>query len=130
VKHAKQHFRRLSRGLCYVAIAGAVGSLLLLLGTDSYHMFGYREEHSRISAIPLAAIGCAYIFLQFSGNHRLRDLLKSLCLGLAFVFWGFEVLVPPSRLLMVMDNFVVGVFVLDLAVIIIDHLKCREHEIL
>ncbi len=50
-------------------------------------------------------------------------------LGLAFVLWGTEQLLPPSAWVTVMDSLVIGIFVVDLALIIIEHLNRNNREI-
>ena len=50
-------------------------------------------------------------------------------LGLAFVLWGAEQLLPVSRWVTAMDCLVVTIFVIDLSLITIEHLKRKDHEL-
>jgi hypothetical protein len=49
--------------------------------------------------------------------------IKGIALGLAFVLWGGEQLLPPSRLVTVMDEGAVTIFVVDVSLIIRQHLS-------
>ncbi len=82
-----------------------------------------------MGAIPLILIGLSYASFQFSTQRPHSERVKGLLLGLAFVLWGSEQLLPPSPWVTVMDSLVISIFVVDLALIIIEHLKRNNHEI-
>ena len=82
-----------------------------------------------MGALPLILIGLSYISFQLSAERGRSERAKGLLLGLAFVLWGTEQLLPPSAWVTVMDNLVITIFVVDLALIIIEHLKRKDHEL-
>ena len=108
----------ISYGLFTLALLGIVA---LLLG-DALHHYKYSLLHQHIAAFPLMFIGLSYISLQFSLKQSVTDTIKSVLLGLAFVLWGGEMLLPGSALVTVMDGAVVTIFVVDLAWVIKDKL--------
>ncbi len=82
-----------------------------------------------MGALPLMCIGLSYISFQLSADRQRGELVKGLLLGTAFVFWGGEQLLPSSSLVTVMDSIVITIFVVDLGLIIVEHLKRKDHEI-
>jgi len=82
-----------------------------------------------MGALPLICIGLSYISFQLSAERERSELVKGLLLGIAFVFWGSEQLLPSSPLVTVMDSIVITIFVVDLGLIIVEHLKRKDHEI-
>jgi len=50
-------------------------------------------------------------------------------LGLAFVLWGGGQLLPPTSRVTIMDASVVTIFVVDLSLIIVEHLRRKDHEL-
>jgi hypothetical protein len=75
-------------------------------------------------------IGFSYIVLQLSGRQRWNEMVKGVLLGTAFPLWGCEQLLPPSPLVTAMDSAVVAIFVVDLSLIILEHLRRQDHEAL
>jgi len=73
-------------------------------------------------------IGASYIFLQLSTRRRCNEILKGVLLGTAFLLWGGEQLLPPSPLVTAMDSAVITIFVVDLSLITLEHLKRQDHE--
>ena len=80
-------------------------------------------------ALPLILIGLSYMSFQLSVERGRSERAKGLLLGLAIVLWGTEQLLPPSAWVTVMDSLVITIFVVDLALIIVEHLKHKDHEI-
>ena len=85
--------------------------------------------HSHLAAVPLLLIGASYLCLQLSARRTRGEMVQGLLLGGAFVLWGAEQLLPPSRLVTVMDGLVVTIFVADLSAIILEHLKRNDHDL-
>jgi hypothetical protein len=79
--------------------------------------------HVALSAAPLILIGAAYIALQCLLRPGFKELSKRLLLGLAFILWGIDQLLPPSRASMVLGDAVITLFVVDLGLITLAHLK-------
>lgn len=79
--------------------------------------------------MPLILIGLSYISLQFSARRQRAERVKGILLGVAFVLWGAEQLLPPTSLVTVMDASVVTIFVVDLSLIIVEHLRRKDHDL-
>ena len=103
----------LAIGFLVIALAG----IAILVVWDAGHNLSFSGAHQRVGAVPLIMIGLSYITLQL-GEPGGVDKIKGLLLGLAFVFWGSEQLLPPTRFVTIMDECVIGIFVLDVGWII------------
>jgi hypothetical protein len=97
--------------------------------SDARHDLIPMLNHQQIGALPLILIGLAYISFQLSGERRFTERAKGLLLGLAFLLWGGEQLLPPSVWVTAMDSAVITIFVVDLVLIIIEHIKRKDHEL-
>jgi hypothetical protein len=104
-----------------------IGIAALLMG-DALHHYKYTLLHQHIAAFPLMFIGLSYICLQFCIKQSVTDTFKSVLLGLAFVLWGGEMLLPASAVVTVMDGAVVTIFVVDLAWVIKDKLTISSSQ--
>lgn len=118
-------FRRFSILLFSIALAGVA----VLWVSDALHGLRPDPSHQRIGAAPLILIGLAYASFQLCGRRRTAERAKGLLLGLAFVIWGSEQLLPQSAWVTLMDNLVITVFVVDLALIIIEHLRRKDRDL-
>lgn len=116
---------RLLSAVCFVASLVWVG---VLLWSDVRHGLKPYAAHQSIGAMALIFIGASYICLQLSLKRALTELIQGLLLGGAFLLWGGEQLLLPRRLVTLMDALVVSIFVVDLSVIIWNHLKHNDHE--
>jgi len=76
----------------------------------------------------LILIGVSYVSLQLSAKRRWNEKLKGIFLGLAFALWGGEQFLPASRLVTLMDSAVITIFVVDLGLMILDHLRRRPEK--
>lgn len=115
-------FRRLS---VFSFIAALLGIAALLL-FDTLNHLRFTPVHQRLGALSLMLIGFSYIMLQLSARRRWNEMLKGVLLGTAFLLWGCEQLLPPSPLVTAMDSAVVAIFVVDLSLIILEHLRRRD----
>jgi len=106
----------------------ALVGILALLISDVLHQLRFSLVHQRVGSWPLICIGLSYISFQISAKRKQGELIKGMLLGVAFVFWGGEQLLPPTPITTVMDSMVITIFVVDLGLIIIEHLKRKNHE--
>jgi hypothetical protein len=109
----------LSRIFFILAIVG----IAVLLTVDFFHHYDFTLLHERLDSWPLIMAGLSYVTLQLARRRKLGDRIKGIALGLAFVLWGGEQLLPPSRLVTVMDEGAVTIFVVDVSLIIRQHLS-------
>ena len=107
----------------------ALLGVVTLLFSDALHHLQFNSSHQQLGAIPLILIGLSYISFQLSARRQRGERVKGLLLGLAFVLWGGEQLLPPNAWVTVMDSLVITIFVVDIALIIIEHFKRKDHEL-
>jgi hypothetical protein len=119
---------KLLRGLSLLLFLLAAGAIVVLLSSDVSHRLRLTSFHQQSSALALILIGASYISLQLSAKRRWNERLKGISLGFAFVLWGGEQFLPASRLVTLMDSAVITIFVVDLGLIILDHLKRNDHQ--
>ena len=103
-------------------LAGALSALLALLISDVVNDLRPTAFHRRAGAFTFLLIGSSYLSFQLSLRAPRRELLKGILLSVAFLLWGFEQLLPPSRWVTLMDSLVVLVFVTDLSLVIVQRL--------
>jgi hypothetical protein len=107
------------RVLCLLLLALALASIGALILSDAAHGLRFTGMHSRIGALALVLIGSSYAILQFAAGRLRGGLAKRVVLGLAFVLWGGEQLLPVGWWTTAMDTAVIAIFVVDLGLIIL-----------
>lgn len=117
-------FRRLS-GILFVS---AIAAMLTLLVSDLLNALKPTSVHRCAGALAFILIGSSYVVLQISLRRPPAEKLKGILLGTAFLFWGSGQFLPPSLFATAMDTAVVVIFVVDLSLIIIEHLKRNQYE--
>jgi hypothetical protein len=80
------------------------------------------------SAIPLMAIGFSYICLVVILPRTPGQRVIGISVGLAFILWGLEQYLPDQRIVALIDDVVVFLFVLDLAIVVRHNLKSSPGE--
>ncbi len=135
MKSSQSHRRqpllyRWVRGLSALLFIGALVGVVALWVADVSHHLLPGPGHQKMAAVPLMLIGASFVALQWSARGQPVKRLKGVMLGMAFVLWGGEQLLPPSSLVTVMDALVITIFVVDLSFIIETHLKHRDHGML
>ncbi len=118
----------LLRWLSVIFFVLALGSIGILLIFDMVNHLQFGFIHQRAGALSLMLIGTSYISLQFSLKRGWDEMLKGLLLGIAFLLWGGEQFVPSGPLMTTMDSIVITIFVVDLSLIIAQHLKHKDDE--
>jgi len=119
----------LLRWFSIISFTLALGCVAVLWVSDIQNRLLFTPNHQRLGAFPLILIGIAYISFQLCGKRHLPERAKGILLGLAFLFWGSEQLLPPSVWVTAMDSLVITIFVVDLALMIIEHLKRKDHDL-
>ena len=120
---------RISHWFSVVFFSLALLGVATLLFSDALHHLQFTSRHQQLGALPLILIGLSYISFQLSARRQSSERIKGLLLGLAFVLWGGEQLLPPSAWVTVMDSLVITIFVVDIALIIIEHFRRKDHEL-
>ena len=75
---------------------------------------------------PFIFIGLAFIAYQLGRLCPWRQRVKGLLLGAAFALWGCEQFSAASPWLTLMDDLVIGIFVVDLGVVVAGRLFEKE----
>ena len=109
---------RIFRGLSICLLALSVISFAILWKHDMQNQFRYDAAHLRMGSPPFIFIGLAFIAYQFGRSSPWRSRIKGLLLGLAFTLWGSEQFLPTTPWLTLMDYLVIGIFVVDLGIIV------------
>ena len=104
-----------------IALAGS--AVLLVLDVSS----GFRQGDARrvVSALPLIAIAFACLAFHATWTPEPLDLLKRVLLSAAFLFWAANQLYPTKGWAPVANDVAIGLFVLDLALILWSDLRER-----
>jgi len=105
------------RNLSVFLLALSVVSFAILWKHDLQNGFLYDAAHLRMGSPPFIFIGLAFIAYQLSRSCPLRRRVKGLLLGAAFALWGSEQFLAASSWLTLMDNLVIGIFVVDLGIV-------------
>jgi hypothetical protein len=93
-------------------------ALARLLFSDLRAGFLPSADQQRAGSWALIIIGASYICVQLANRAGLKDRLKGVLLGLAFVLWGGEHFAPAGAPVGALDFLVVTIFVVDLGLMI------------
>lgn len=119
---------RLAHKLMYlftwVVVVFALLAGITLLTSDLFLLLLPRAP---ISATPLLFIGAAYLGFQAVVRPQPLDLFKALMVSSAFILWGVDQLLPSGRVASTLGDVVIALYVIDLAWVMIDRLKRRNH---
>jgi His Kinase A (phospho-acceptor) domain len=93
----------------------ACGTALTLLLVDSPFIDRQRHlDHAIFEAVPLLLVGVVFLLWLFIERPSTPDLIKQTCLGLAFIFWGIDLLLPPGPWVTFLGAVVIAIYVFDL----------------
>ena len=120
---------RLLRRMSALFFGAALVGIGAMIVSDGARHWQFSSLHTRIAAYPLMLIGLSYLCLMLSARRMRGEMVKGVLLGLAFVMWGGEQLLPTSAIVTVMDGAVVTIFVVDLGLMIVEPLKRRDHDL-
>ena len=109
---------RMLRVLSAVALAFAVVTAFSVIALDAAHWRHLGASWQVKTALPLIGIGVSYALLQFTVPRTRTEFCLSLAVSLAFVLWGAEQFIPSPRIVSLIDDAVVFLFVLDLGIVI------------
>jgi len=118
------------RAISGIAFGLAISSAVLIVFLHLIKMFcaGFSPWPLK-SAIPLMLIGIAFASLQFALQRTLEQIVMGLLVSLAFILWGIEQFLTNQETISFIDDIVVFLFVLDLAIAIYEHLKPGAHGV-
>jgi hypothetical protein len=106
------------RALSLLCLFASLVSFVILLCCDARQDFRFDARHLRMGSFPFIFIGISFICYQLSLQRPWRQRIKGLLLGLAFALWGSEQFLHANIWLTMLDNFVIGIFIVDLGLIV------------
>jgi len=75
-------------------------------------------SHEVLAAFSLAMIACAYMVFQLVHRRPLAELVKTILLAAAFLFWAANQLWPTLPQASLFNDIAIGLFVLDVFLVI------------
>jgi hypothetical protein len=114
-------YKRLDRAHRIPVVLGIITLLgvVVLLAWDTAPEIFPRRAHDVLGALPLALIAVAYLVYQIEHRPPLLELVKAILLAVAFLFWAANQLWPDSRYAMLFNDIAIGLFVLDVFLVMI-----------
>jgi hypothetical protein len=77
------------------------------------------RSHDLLAAFPLAMIAFAYLAYQSACRRPIGEWLKAIMLATAFLFWAANQALPDLRQAILFNDLAIGLFVLDVFLVII-----------
>jgi len=77
------------------------------------------QAHALLGAFPLAMIAVAYLLYQGAHRPSRPELAKAITLAVAFLFWSANQFWPNPREATIFNDIAIGLFVLDIFLVII-----------
>jgi len=77
------------------------------------------SAHDLLGAFPLAMIALAYLVYQSAHRPPIREWIKAILLAVAFLFWAANQLWPNLPQAVLFNDIAIGLFVLDVFLVII-----------
>jgi hypothetical protein len=118
------------RVISAIAFGLAITSAIVIVIAHLVHCFnpGFVPWTLK-SAVPLILIGTAFASLQFALPRTRGQMLLGLMVALAFILWGTEQFLSDQSIVSLIDDVVVLLFVIDLSIVILGHLKPGFHPV-
>lgn len=95
---------------------GVVGVLFLW---DAFPGVFPPGSHEFLGAFPLVMIACGYLLYQSRRRPAIREWVKAILLAAAFFFWAANQLWPELSYAVLLNDIAIGLFVLDVFLVII-----------
>jgi hypothetical protein len=110
---------RAHRALPVVLGAMTLASVAALLVWDAKPKLFPPRAHQLLGAAPLALIALAYLIYQSIRRPGPAELFKAILLAIAFLFWAANQLWPDAAATTPLNDIAIGLFVLDVFLLII-----------
>jgi hypothetical protein len=115
-------FKRINRAHRVLPVVLGVISLAgvaALFASDALPRLFPAEAHNVLGAFPLAIIALAYLVYQSAHKPAPMEVLKAMLLAIAFLFWTANQLWPALPQAMLFNDIAIGLFVLDVFLVMI-----------
>jgi hypothetical protein len=100
-----------------LGIVTLAGVVLLFVG-DARPRLLPAGSHGVLAAFSLAMIACAYLVFQLARHRAFTELVKTILLAAAFLFWAANQLWPSLPQASLFNDIAIGLFVLDVFFVI------------
>ena len=114
----------LAAGLAILALAFTIG----LLTSVTIGGFPWRVPPAAVSALPLLAVGLAFLLAQAMIRPGRAELLKNMLIVAAFLLWGVVQLIEHNPLSKSLGDVVIALYVVELAWTILARLKSTRKQ--
>lgn len=101
-----------------LGIATLAGVVLLFV-QDAFPRLLPARSHDALAALSLATIAFAYMVFQLARHRALAELVKTILLAAAFLFWAANQLWPNLPQASLFNDIAIGLFVLDIFFVIV-----------
>lgn len=115
--------RSLARWLTSLFVVLALAALAVRVVLEVVLRHPPRTIHEEAGAFALIFVGAACCVLQAVAAAASKERVNGLLLGVAFILWGLEQFLPPGPLAIAVDTCVIGIFVVDLSLIVLARLR-------
>ena len=115
-------YRRLDRAHRAVPVllgAATLAGVAVLFAWDAFPRLFPAGSHDVLAAFPLVAIALAYLSYQIAHRPARMEFAKAAMLALAFLFWAANQLWPNLPQATLFNDIAIGLFVLDVFLVII-----------
>jgi hypothetical protein len=91
----------------------------VLFAWDAFPGLFPARAHDVLGAFPLVMIAVAYLAYQSAHRPARLEVVKAVLLAVAFLFWGANQLWPDLSVAMLFNDIAIGLFVLDVFLVMI-----------
>jgi hypothetical protein len=103
-----------------------LGAVVLLFVRDAAPRVFPSRAHEFLAAFSLAAIACAYLVFQWVRRAGRMEWVKAILLSAAFLFWAANQYWPALPKAALFNDVAIGLFVLDIFLVIAGWPPARE----
>lgn len=110
---------RVHRAVPVVLAVFTLASVWVLFTWDAFPARFPLRAHDFLAAFPLAMIAMAYLAYQSAHRPPFREWVKAIMLAVAFILWAANQLWPELHQAILFNDIAIGLFVLDVFLVII-----------
>jgi hypothetical protein len=115
----RSHLAVTRRSVATILGVMTLGGVGVLFAWDAYPGMFPPRAHDVLAAFPLGLIALAYLLYQGARRPGPMEWAKAVMLALAFLFWAANQLWPDVRQATLFNDIAIGLFVLDVFLVII-----------
>src|SRR5271165_7338933 len=112
--------KRAHRTLPVILGVITLASVGALFAWDAFPRLFPAKAHDFLAAFPLAMIAFAYLVYQTAHRPARMEVVKAVMLAVAFLFWAANQLWPDLHQATLFNDLAIGLFVLDVFLVMVD----------